>query len=577
VALAVALGLPAAIGPPAARAHARPVRATPPDGAALGGAPRQVRIEFSEAISSRFRTARLIDSRGRVVGGTVVRSSPDPARLVVDVPRLRRGTYQLAWEVLAEGDGHVTGGSTVFGVAMRPGAHGRSGLAAGATVAPLVAWLGWLDVVVFCLLTGTLLMAALLARLDDARAPLRTNLGVAAGAAAAAALLGIVLLAQQLHRLAGVGVSDLLGIRWGHLWLAREGLLLGLTGCALYLRRTRSPRTALLAGGLLLGLVAVRALGSHAAAGPQAGLNVPVAAVHMLAAAVWIGGVAAFALALASARGGAAALARRCAGPFGKAAGAALAALLVTGLLAAGAQVASVDALLTTDYGRTLFVKTGLVAIAAGLGLVNALLLRRGAQPRVIRAEAATGLGVLLAASVLAASPPAKGPEFGAPRPSAPATFASQSGDLLVTTTVRPNRPGANVVTVLTASSKRPAPASVRRAALRLEAIGGGSRQTLALGPIGSGKFTGAVQLPTDGRWRASLTVERGGRSTRFATHWLLSPPDPARPVVHSARRLAPLVDLAAAMAVLAMALAAAFRWARQRPRTIRLARIPLP
>jgi copper transport protein len=249
-------------------------------------------------------------------------------------------------------------------------------------------------------------------------------------------------------------------------------------------------------------------------------------------------------------------LGRDCATAFGRVAGAALGLLVLTGLLAAGGQVASIDALLETDYGRTLLIKTGLVVLAASLGLGNAMLLRRGGWPRLLRLEAGAGLGVLLAAAVLAASPPANGPEFAPPRAVAAATVVREAGDLVVSATLRPNRPGANVLTVLTASSRRPPPASVRGVSVRLQPRARGGRSLTAdLAPVGAGRFAGGADLPAEGPWRATVLVERGGKRTGVSFGWSVDRADPARPVVHSARRLAPLLDRAALALALALAI----------------------
>src|SRR3954452_8177292 len=109
---------------PEAGAHAVLGRSAPADGARLAPAPQQLRLEFSEAISPRFRVVRVIDGRGRAVAGARVRAS-GARELLVDVPRLARGAYQVTWEVLADDDGHVTGGALAFGVAARPVAAAR--------------------------------------------------------------------------------------------------------------------------------------------------------------------------------------------------------------------------------------------------------------------------------------------------------------------------------------------------------------------------------------------------------------------------------------------------------------------
>jgi copper transport protein len=289
-----------------------------------------------------------------------------------------------------------------------------------------------------------------------------------------------------------------------------------------------------------------------------------------------MGGVAALALALAVAGSARGALARRLAGRFAVVAGCAVGLLAVTGLLAAGAQVASIDALLTTDYGRTLLIKATLAAVAAAFGAYNARALHRGRRPRLIVAEAAAGASVLLAAAVLSASPPANGPEFAAPRAVVAPTLVQQDRDLLVTATVRPNRPGPNVVTVLTASSRRPDPAPVRAVEIKLQRRGRDTPVTVELARVGSGRFAGGITLTQQGHWRATAILERGRTRPSVAFGWSVNRPDPARPVVHSARRLAPIVDRIALGLAFALALAAvAAGWARQRPRTTSVARIP--
>jgi mono/diheme cytochrome c family protein len=79
--------------------------------------------------------------------------------------------------------------------------------------------------------------------------------------------------------------------------------------------------------------------------------------------------------------------------------------------------VKTAEALLSTGYGKALTVKSGLFAVLISLGAVNLLVLspllrRAGGKAirwlrRTVRAEAALGLLVLLAAGVLTGTPPA--------------------------------------------------------------------------------------------------------------------------------------------------------------------------
>jgi copper transport protein len=546
---------------PSAAAHAVLVRSEPPDGSALARAPREMSLRFNEDISPRFRVVRLVDARGRAVAGVRVRS--DGARgLALTVPRLPRGAYQLTWEVLAEDDGHVTGGALVFGVAARAPARAPGG--PGTAPVPLEAALRWVDLTLLLGLIGALSMVAVLARAGAppaARIARRRLLSAAALAAGGGLAVGVALLARQVTRLHAVApdttAGQVLRTRWGALWNARELLLAALLIAVLSLRRRPRGRRleASAAVCVVAALAVVRALAGHAAADSRPTLAVAVAAMHVLAAGVWMGGVAAFGLALAAAGPNARELARACRTPFARVALIGLAALAVTGLVEAGAQVASVDALLTTDYGRTLITKCALVTGAVVLGLGNAALLRDGTLPRLLRAEVAIGLGIVLAAAVLSASPPAKGPEFGAPRPVVAPALIGRAGDLVVTATTRPNRPGMNLFTVAAASSRRPPPAPVTRLELLLARAGEPAR-TVALRRQAAGRFAGGAELDADGRWRMTAVISRGGRELRVPFRWSVNAPDPARPVVYSAQPLAPLLDGAAAVVLLALAAA---------------------
>jgi copper transport protein len=591
VVFAVALlGAFAAVAP-AAGAHARLVGSDPADGSALARAPGNVRLQFNEGISASFRRVVLLDGQGRAVAGTRVTRGRDAREIVIGVPPLGRGTYQLDWEVLAQQDGHVSGGAMAFGVRARPALAPRT--AAGAAPPPPEALLRWLDFLLLAGLLGGLAMSLLIARAQTrgvsgaaVRVARRRVLTGAAWSGGLAVAFGGVILIRQAHALpatqpGGLSLPEaagrLLAIRWGVLWSAREALLAGLVLTALLLRGRRAAGGAYAAAAAMaLALVTIRALGGHAAAVRPSGTAVAADAVHLLAAALWIGGLAALALILRPAQH-AAELARACRRPFAWTAAVSVVALAATGLYAAGAQVASVDALLTTFYGKTLIAKTALVLVAGALGLSSSMLLRalahgrperRAALSRLMLAELAAGLYVLLAAGLLTASSPPRGPEFAPSRIARPPTLVAQVGDVLVSATARPNRPGVNVFSVLAVSSRRPPPEPIERASL-LVAPAGGPASAVALHELAPGRYSGGARLPRSGRWRMTVVLERGGRrlSTGFA--WAVAAPAGARPVVVSARRLAPLLDRAAAALLIALAAGAltVAAWRRRPPR----------
>src|SRR5215467_9791568 len=115
---ALALGAVAAmlvLAQPAS-AHANLVRSDPPNGGVLAHAPSVARLWFSEEISPEFSSARVVDRTGATVTGSRAQAGGDPRQLTVELPSLGKGTYGLVWRVLAEDDGHATGGVVVFTV-----------------------------------------------------------------------------------------------------------------------------------------------------------------------------------------------------------------------------------------------------------------------------------------------------------------------------------------------------------------------------------------------------------------------------------------------------------------------------
>lgn len=554
LATAAALALPAG-----ASAHAVLVRAQPSDGSTLAGAPRVIRLQFSEEISPRFRLARLVDERGRVVAGTTVRA--EGRSLALATPRLKRGTYEVLWDVLAEDDGHVTSGAVVFGVGARPsGTHLRRGL--DSAPPPIDVALRWLDFALVAFLVGALVVSFLLGRSGGAVAGAATRrvLRWAWRSAALALALGVVVLAREAHGLLVTlprgstwldALGQLLTARWGVLWLVREALLGALL--VITLRGRGRPVAYQLALAFAVGVVVCRALGAHAASVRGSGLPVLADAAHVLAACVWIGGVLALAVALwptgAVGRSGSAALARECRGRFARVAALSVGVLGATGLYEAGVQVASVDGLLTTLYGQTLLVKVALAAGAGALGLANFVLFR----PRLMLLEATVGLEVLVAAAILTATSPPRGPEFRPPEPVRAPTLVRQVGDVVVTATARPNRPGTNVFAVTAASARRPPPAPIDNVALALAPEGGGrgAASEVRLSRVAPGRYSGGAELAQDGRWRMTLVLRRGAERLTARFGWPVQPPDPARPVRYSSARLAPLVAWPAALSLL--------------------------
>jgi putative copper resistance protein D len=156
---------------------------------------------------------------------------------------------------------------------------------------------------------------------------------------------------------------------------------------------------------------------SHAIAAGSALLpRATVYAVHLIASAVWLGGLVPFAVALHGARGAepaGVAAASRTASRFSMLALVAVAALVITGIVNAVMAIGSLRGLLTA-YSALLGLKLALFAMM--LGLVNRAVLvprmrddARVAMPLLVRnavLELALGIAVVLVAVRLGASPP---------------------------------------------------------------------------------------------------------------------------------------------------------------------------
>lgn len=580
------------LGAPSAQAHALLVRSDPASGSVLEEPPTVITLWFDEEISQPLSSVRLVDDGGRTLGGTQVGTPSDDERIVtVTLPRLGDGSYGVLWQVLAQDDGHTSSGTVVFTVGEPSGQPGPEPTV-GAGPTPFDVALRWARIGALAALVGALVVRGLV--LGRSRTELspplvltlsttrRRLLAMAIAAAAVGALVGLVDLVAEVRRLRPPGspwaatVGGLLGdARWGRLWLAREVALVVvvvLLGAA----RSRGGvgRWALPgAGAAALALVAVEALGSHAAAADtDRTWVIAVDAVHVLTACVWLGAVAALGVMLwphaAGASGGALARAHRDA--FSRILVTSVVLVLASGLYGGGRQVASVDDLVTTTYGRTLLVKLALVSATLGLGFVNSTRLhgvrvlgaRRPLSRRLVAVEVGVAAVLLVAVGALVETAP-RGVEGTAP-PASGGVVSGSAADLVVTVAATPGRPGLNGFTVTVASTRRPAPASVDGVALEL--VGGGVTSALTLQLVDGDRYFGTAEVATSGPVAITAVVDRAGAQVQVPIVWRADPPD-SRPTV--SRSLAPYANGLAVLLVVVALVAVTTRRRAQRRRTV--------
>lgn len=98
----------------AAYAHATMVKSDPARRAVVSAAPNQVRLWFSERLEAAYSSATVARLKGAPVAHEPASVAPDdPKLLVVKLPSLEPGTYEVRYRVLSV-DGHVVKSSFTF-------------------------------------------------------------------------------------------------------------------------------------------------------------------------------------------------------------------------------------------------------------------------------------------------------------------------------------------------------------------------------------------------------------------------------------------------------------------------------
>jgi methionine-rich copper-binding protein CopC len=139
---------------------------------------------------------------------------------------------------------------------------------------------------------------------------------------------------------------------------------------------------------------------------------------------------------------------------------------------------------------------------------------RSRARPHVVAAVVATL--TLVGVEVFAVTGP------GRAEPGQAVTSTGSAGDLVVTITATPNRPGVNGFTVTATSARRPPPAPVD--GVRLEFSVGGRRSVVVLREIGPDQYFATASLDAPGPTRIDAVLGRAGDLVTVPVAWRLSP-----------------------------------------------------
>lgn len=381
LAVLLALLLPA----PRAHAHAVLVSSDPVDGASLPAAPNRVILTFDEPVRLIAGAVQVISATGvRIDQG--VRQQSGNTTIELDLPpNLPRGSYTATWRLMSA-DGHEVSGSVSFGVQLAPEAPPEAHSVPSSSAAS-----------------------------DVARGLRYTGLALGVGVLAAARLVWAWALALRRTRiLAGIGwvllaaatTIDVVATGADVRLYAQAALLVVLAAT------TRAGTAPFLVVATALA-VSIAASG-HAAAGPDPWLATTVTTVHLLAMALWVGGLVVLTLVVLPARR-TDELQRWSRVAFG-----CVAAVLLSGEYQAWRQVSPIESLWSTGYGMALCAKVFLVALMIVLAYVGRRRLTPERLRRTVPLETALAVLALLMTTVLTGEPPARttyGPAFTATAP----------------------------------------------------------------------------------------------------------------------------------------------------------------
>ena len=426
-------------------------------------APERVELRFSEPVDAKFDPVVVRAAGGARVDAHDARVDPEDARVVLaDLERAPRGSYTVEWRVTSI-DGHVVEGRYDFAVVAAgedrqsedvedrdtsaEAAGGQSGHhaghhgggaggvastdrrepvpepAAGQATSRAASIEHGLALAATAFLAGLAPFAAVVwlpasRQSGVGRAAIRSFGVLAGGLLLALALAGVGELSSYAVRASGDPLSTelfwqtLFDSRVGAVWLVRLGL--ALLAAVVIAAAAGSGRTwpwwaAIGASAMLM--MTLTGL-SHAAATDRL---LPLLAdwTHAVAAAVWMGGLLGFAVALCSGPFRGLALDSRTklrehsVRRFSAVATFAVVVPACTGLYAAVLHVPNLQALLATPYGRALMAKLVLLTLLLAVGVSNLLLRGRGPFGRLVVVELLLALGLFMATGFLTSLPPA--------------------------------------------------------------------------------------------------------------------------------------------------------------------------
>jgi copper transport protein len=506
-----------------------------------GEPPRAVSLKFSESVQIPENAIRVIAAgAGAVALGEPEHGTSDSV-VSVRLPKLADGTYVVSWRVVST-DAHVISGALSFSVGPAqgslsaalpsgPGPNRVVGFVFGLT--RMLAFFG-----VLVLIGSVVFVRAMWPKSEHHEGVSRLIL-VSWIAAFITSIAGI-----GLQAVAGAGaglgsvfdtalISDVLATDYGHALVARALLLVAVI-FVLWLFARDHMRVGDVAGLVVgAGLVVTFLYAGHAHTGRWVGLALITDALHVSAAAVWLGGLCALAVTLFNA--GMVEHARYAVSRFSMVAAPAIALVALSGIVQTFRQVGNVSALFDTNFGRWLLLKVAIVLailVAANTSrrvAGNRLLAETDAPPanrsarrkartadrsalsalrKAVSVEVAFAIVVLAVTAVLTNTQPSRDVPSGEAWAGAPFSEVLQARPLALAVSVTPGHTGPNRVTLTPRSGSALARVVDVDGSIS-QPDAGVAKLSITFARQANGSYTGSIDIPLPGIWQLDLSVLR--------------------------------------------------------------------
>jgi copper transport protein len=463
-----------------ASAHAVLEASDPPAGAQLAHPPARITLTFDEDVETSLGALRVFDASGAQIAGTgpIVHPNGDGTRVSITTPPLLRGRYVVVWQVISA-DSHVVGGGYAFGVGVPAGDPPPLERDPGGAILTTI--------VHVALIAGVLLAIGMPAG--------GLALGLAGESAGfiefaawfvvmVAAFADIALRAEINGGTLAASFATRVGV------LRTITILLAIAGAVSLAGRRRNLAVLVPAGVLVAFSLS---LAGHPAAGALPALGVAADALHLIAAAVWIG------LIVAGIRAGPSAVVQRISPVATIAVG--------TGFVQSVRNVGAWQPLFDTAYGNAIDLKVALLLAALAVAWSARRAIARGRFDLRLRLGCEAGIiaAVAVVTGVLVDLPLPR--EISAPVATASATMRVADADARITAT--PVDRTHWTLRIAATEDGRPFALSGVDASVS-EATRHAGPFPVAFTRDPSGAFSGTVALPFAGAWSAFVSARHG-------------------------------------------------------------------